>query len=142
MQGYCDLPYFFDKGVHFECQKCGACCTGDPGTVYVAKDEILTIAEFINFSVSIFKREYLYPFRDSYSIKEENDGRCRFYEYGCLIYPVRPLQCQVFPFWFENLRSPGNWKRVSRECPGIGQGRLYPREEILKIIDVQFTETR
>ena len=134
MEKLYNRSYFFDKGIFFECKRCGGCCTGSPGTVYVARLDISRIAEFLHIPESNFIEKYLYPFRDSYSIKEYSDGRCFFYEDGCLIYPVRPNQCKTFPFWFSNLRSEENWQRVSDECSGIGCGRLYSKEEIVEIV--------
>jgi Fe-S-cluster containining protein len=126
--------YFFDQGIHFECQRCGACCTGDPGIIYVDIDEVTRIAEYLSDGIPSFTDKYLFPLRAGYSIKEHSDGRCFFYNNGCTIYPVRPHQCKTYPFWFENLRSNKKWKRVLRECPGIGSGPLYPREKILEIV--------
>lgn len=126
--------YFFDQGIHFECQRCGACCTGDPGIVYVDTDEVKRIAEYLREEISSFIHKHLYPIRSGYSIKEYSDGRCFFYKNGCMIYPVRPHQCKTYPFWFENLRSNKKWKRVIKECPGIGCGPLYPVEKILEIV--------
>ncbi len=128
--------YFFDQGIKFECQKCGACCTGNPGIVYVDKNDILQIAKYLCVPVSQFMGKYLYPYKESYSIREEADGRCIFYEDGCTIYPVRPSQCKTFPFWFDNLRSQKKWRQVSVECPGIGQGHLYSKEQILEIVNL------
>jgi uncharacterized protein len=129
-----DRSYFFDQGIHFECQQCGACCTGDPGIVYVDTDEVIRIAEYLSEDISFLIDTYLLPLRAGYTIKEHSDGRCFFYHNGCIIYPVRPNQCKTYPFWFENLRSNKKWKRVKRECPGIGCGPLYPKEKILEII--------
>ena len=126
--------YFFDQGIHFECQQCGVCCTGDPGIIYVGKDELARIAEYLSLKVPFFIEKYLYSIKNGYSIRELADGRCSFYENGCTIYPVRPNQCKTFPFWFENLRSAKKWKRISRECPGIGCGPLYSKEQILEIV--------
>jgi len=126
--------YFFDQGICFECRQCGACCTGDPGTVYVNSDEIERIAEYFSVGVSDFIDGYLYPIKEGHSIKEHSDGRCLFYDNGCTIYPVRPEQCRTFPFWFENLRSSKKWKRTSDQCPGIGCGPRYSKVQILDIV--------
>jgi uncharacterized protein len=126
--------YFFDQGIHFECQQCGVCCTGDPGIIYVGKDELARISEYLSVQVSFFIEKYLYPIKNGYSIREHADGRCFFYENGCTIYPVRPNQCKTYPFWFENLRSAKKWKRICKECPGIGCGPLYSKEQILELV--------
>jgi Fe-S-cluster containining protein len=126
--------YFFDQGLRFACRQCGACCVGEPGTIYVSKTEIEVIAASTHLHVDQFKRQYLYPFKDSFSIKEDKQGRCLFFNEGCTIYTIRPLQCRTFPFWFCNLRSEKRWRHIKRQCPGIGSGRLYTRSEILKMI--------
>ncbi len=125
--------YFFDAGIRFQCLRCGACCTGEPGTIYVAQDEIVPLAAHLRLSVDDFIQQYLYPFKDSYSIGEHADGRCLFFDNGCTIYPLRPHQCRTFPFWFSNLRSEDRWRRIQDKCPGIGRGRLYRRDEILSL---------
>jgi hypothetical protein len=126
--------YFFDQGIQFECRRCGACCTGDPGIVYADKNEATRIAEYLSVEFSFFIGKYLYPLKGGYGIREHSGGRCFFYDNGCTVYPVRPHQCRTFPFWFENLRSVQKWRRVSEGCPGIGCGALYPKEKILKIV--------
>ncbi|MDA8138834.1 MAG: YkgJ family cysteine cluster protein [Desulfobacteraceae bacterium] len=126
-----ERPYFFDAGLRFECQRCGVCCTGAPGTIYMGPDEIDLVAGHCQISRQQFIATYLYPFKDSYSLREDDQGRCLFFNAGCTIYEVRPLQCRSFPFWFSNLRSPARWARLRQDCPGIGRGRLYSKEEIM-----------
>jgi len=135
LTGLPDRPYFFDKGIRFACTGCGACCTGAPGTVYMSSGDIRAAAIFLSLSERAFIRLYLYPFRDSYSIRESIGGSCLFYDRGCTIYPVRPLQCLTFPFWTRNLRSEKTWTQVASHCPGIDRGTLFTREEILDLID-------
>jgi Fe-S-cluster containining protein len=129
-----ERPYFFDAGIYFQCRQCGQCCVGEPGTIYVTKDEIATLAGHFRLTIPEFTERYLYPFKDSFSIGEDADGRCLFFDNGCTIYPLRPGQCRTFPFWFSNLRSESRWRRVEMACPGIGHGRRYGRDEILAII--------
>ena len=127
-------PYFFDAGIRFECQRCGQCCVGEPGTIYVTPEEINALARHLHLSVADFTQRCLYPFKDSYSIREHDDGRCLFFEEGCTIYDLRPGQCRTYPFWFSNLRSESTWRTIEKDCPGIGRGRRYSREEILAIV--------
>lgn len=126
--------YFFDAGIRFECQRCGACCTGDPGVVRINNQEIQSVADFLEMLPSELIRLHLRPIDGGFSIVEEADGRCRFFDQGCLIYPVRPFQCRTFPFWFNLMRSSRQWQQVLKECPGIGFGELYTRERILDIL--------
>jgi Fe-S-cluster containining protein len=127
-------PYFFDAGIYFACRRCGDCCVGDPGTIYVSEGEVNALAQHFKINSSDFIRRYLYPFKDSYSIREDDRGRCLFFDNGCSIYSLRPCQCRTFPFWFENLRSENRWQKVAHQCPGIGSGRLYSCEENLSIV--------
>lgn len=130
-----DRSYFFDRGIRFSCQQCGQCCVGEPGTIYVSKPEIETIASSLNLTIKNFTAQYLYPFKDSYSIKEDNEGRCLFFDEGCTIYTIRPLQCRTFPFWFSNMRSEQSWQEMKRQCRGIGYGRRFTKIEILEMVE-------
>ena len=49
---------------------------------------------------------------------------------GCLVRSSRPSQCRTWPFWPENIRSPRDWARAGRRCPGIDKGPLHSLEEI------------
>jgi len=130
-----ERSYFFDEGIFFSCLNCGACCTGNSGTIYLTEEEISAIADFLQISVSECKEKYLFPFRDSYSVKEKENGDCIFYHTGCKIQTVKPNQCSSYPFWLENLRSNYKWKQTKASCPGIGKGKLYSKEEILAIVE-------
>lgn len=128
-----DRSYFFDEGLQFTCRQCGACCTGAPGTIYVDINEIQHIAKALNITVASFIADYLSPYKDSYTIREDSEGRCLFYNEGCTIYRHRPVQCRTFPFWFDNVRSEKRWQEIAGQCPGIGQGRLYTKTEIITL---------
>ena len=126
--------YFFDVGLRFACTQCGQCCTGAPGIVYVAPNQLQPLAAHLGLSVPDTRQRFLAPWRDGHTIREKPDGRCAFYEDGCTIYPVRPTQCRTWPFWLNNLRSQTRWDQVAGQCPGIGCGRHYTREEILTLV--------
>lgn len=126
--------YFFDDGIRFACRRCGGCCTGAPGIVRVSDREIAAIAAHVKMPVLRFTERYLRPWESGQGIKEDPNGRCLFFQDGCRIYPVRPMQCKTFPFWFVNLRSEAQWTAIGRQCPGIGHGRRYTRQEILALV--------
>jgi Fe-S-cluster containining protein len=127
-------PYFFDPGIRFQCQGCGACCTGAPGVVRVDAQEAAGIAAFLELPLQQVVDTCLFPWEDGYSVREDDDGRCLFYENGCRIYPVRPAQCRTYPFWISILRSEARWESIRRQCPGIGRGRRYTKADILDIL--------
>ncbi|MBI5594021.1 MAG: YkgJ family cysteine cluster protein [Deltaproteobacteria bacterium] len=126
--------YFFDAGIHFECLRCGACCTGDPGIIRISQQEIRLLADFLKMPVPDLTRIHLRPLSEGFSIAENADGSCRFYDQRCRIYPVRPLQCRTYPFWFSQMRSKWQWEKTLSQCPGIGNGILYSRERILDML--------
>lgn len=122
------------SGIRFSCQRCGRCCTGASGTIYVQPNELASIATFLGTSRTRLKMECMLPFRAGYTIREKVNGDCLFYSDLCLIYPVRPQQCRSFPFWKKNLRTQEDWEEVQRDCPGIGQGPLYTPRDIERFL--------
>ncbi len=126
-----DTPWFRD-GLSFECTRCGACCTGAPGYVWVNVDEMQRLAEHLGLSIEIFSRKYVRRVGNRYSLIERPNGDCVFWDrqHGCTVYASRPVQCQTWPFWPENLESPEDWRRTTEACPGSGRGPHFSLEEI------------
>src|SRR5438132_682079 len=126
---------WYKDGLKFECTRCGNCCTGAPGFVWVSLPEIYRIAEFLGLNDRDFGKKFLRKVDQRISLIEKPNGECIFYDQGCSIYPVRPSQCRTFPFWSENLRSGGSWKKAAAQCPGMDQGRLFSENEINALIN-------
>lgn len=126
-----DLPWYRD-GLAFECTRCGACCTGAPGFVWVNVEEITRLAEFRGESIGQFSKKYVRRVRNRYSLIERPGGDCIFWDKaaGCTVYSARPVQCRTWPFWPENIATPEDWAHVMRVCPGSGGGRWFNLEEI------------
>ena len=124
-------PWYRD-GLAFTCTRCGDCCTGSPGYVWVTIDEMRRIAEFRGETVEAFAERYVRLVGDRFSLIEKPGGDCVFWsvEGGCAVYSARPDQCRTWPFWPENLASPDAWEQVREVCPGSGQGRVYTIGEI------------
>jgi Fe-S-cluster containining protein len=116
----------------FSCTRCGACCTGAPGYVWVSADEIQQLAEFRGETIEQFTARFVRQVGDRYSLIEKPGGDCIFWDKqaGCTVYPARPRQCRAWPFWPENVATRCAWDRVQEVCPGAGQGRLYSLAEI------------
>jgi Fe-S-cluster containining protein len=126
-----EAPWYRD-GLSFECTRCGACCTGAPGYVWVIAEEIARLAEFRGETVEQFSRRFVRRVGSRYSLVEKPGGDCIFWDrqVGCTVYPARPVQCQTWPFWPENVESPEAWEHVEGVCPGSGRGRWFSVEEI------------
>ncbi len=122
-------PWYKD-GLRFACTQCGNCCSGEPGYVWVTRDDIARIAAFRGQRPDDLSRRFVRRVGVRHSLTEKPNGDCVFLvrENGkaiCGIYPVRPLQCRTWPFWSENLRTPADWAATAQGCPGLNKGRLY-----------------
>ena len=129
-------PWYRD-GLAFSCTRCGACCTGAPGYVWVGAEEIECSRPTAYQSVQEFSNTAR-PGKAGhrYSLVERPGGDCIFWDKkaGCTVYPARPVQCQTWPFWPENVEQPEDWDHVRSVCPGSGKGRVYTVDEILSSI--------
>ncbi|MFC1805576.1 YkgJ family cysteine cluster protein [Planctomycetota bacterium] len=127
---------WYHAGLRFECQRCGHCCRGEPGYVWVRDPEIVAIARLLSLSREEFLLRYCRQVFGDISLIERPDGDCIFWsDGGCEIYPVRPVQCRTFPFWREYVRSPKGWVLAATRCPGCDQGPLFTAEEIRRSVN-------
>lgn len=124
---------WYSEGLQFTCSGCGDCCTGDPGYVWLNKQEIADMAAAMEMSVEAFEAQFVREVGIRKSLKElpksydcvllDADRKCR-------VYAARPRQCRTWPFWDSTLKSPKAWAETCDICPGSGKGRLYTLEEI------------
>jgi Fe-S-cluster containining protein len=126
-------PWYHD-GLRFECTRCGNCCTGAPGYVWLDDDEIRAIAEHRGEPRDEIVARFTRSAHRGRTLREKSNGDCVFFERGrgCTIYPVRPRQCRTWPFWESNLRTESAWERTCLVCPGSGKGELISAEEITR----------
>lgn len=125
-------PWYAD-GLKFNCTQCGNCCTGTPGHVWLDEDEIQAIAEYLDKPLGEIRLFHTRSVRGKISLTEFGNGDCTFFDphgRGCTIYPVRPKQCQTWPFWNSNLSSKSAWESIKKDCPGAGAGNFVAFEEI------------
>lgn len=125
-------PWYKD-GLRFTCTQCGDCCTGEPGYVWVTDDEIRRIAEYRGISLGEMRINHIKLALGRVSLREFANGDCTFLDGAtrrCTIYPVRPAQCQTWPFWNSNLETEEAWQHVTQVCPGAGCGELVQLEQI------------
>jgi uncharacterized protein len=129
-QAKSDKPWYAD-GLRFSCTRCGNCCRG-PGYVWVDDEEIALLADHFEMETEAFTKVYTRKVGRSHSLREQANDDCIFFdqEQGCLVYEVRPRQCQTWPFWEHNLETPTDWKAIKPRCPGSGKGQLFSIEEI------------
>ncbi len=121
---------WYKEGLRFECQKCGNCCRGEPGVVWISKREVKNISNSMGISPDLFAKKYLRFINGRISLLEHDNGDCVMYNSGCTVYETRPLQCRTFPYWTSNLKTRTEWKEQKKMCPGIGKGKLYSVNDI------------
>jgi Fe-S-cluster containining protein len=129
---------WYQHGLRFGCTRCGNCCTGAPGHVWVDEEEIKAIALQRGEPIEQALAQYTRPTDRGRSLREKENGDCIFYDRkeGCTIYAVRPRQCRTWPFWESNVSTPEAWQQTCAVCPGAGQGELVTEEEITRRLKV------
>lgn len=114
--------FSFDPKACLECE--GNCCRGESGYIWVNRDEIKKISEFLGLSEDEFIKNCLKKVKYRFTIKEifvKGEYQCLFFDSEkkrCEIYPVRPTQCRTFPFW-DRYKDKKYINEVCKECPGI-----------------------
>jgi hypothetical protein len=122
---------WYAGGLRFSCTQCGNCCTGEPGYVWVTREDIQRISRFLGREDDWLPKEELRRVGFKYSLTEKSNGDCIYLKRTddgkrvCGIYPVRPLQCRTWPFWTVNLKSPERWADAADMCPGMNNGKTY-----------------
>ena len=129
---------WFEAGLRFTCTRCGDCCTGEPGYVWVEEEHLAAIAQHLGEPLEEVRGLYTRATTRGRTLREKGNGDCVFYdrEKGCTVYPVRPPQCRTWPFWESNVSTPERWRRTCEVCPGSGRGELIPAEEITRRLQV------
>ena len=126
---------WYASGLRFQCRRCGACCTGAPGYVWLQAGEAAAIAVRLGIGHEDFLSRHTRRVFGLLSLKEDPDGRCVLFEAerGCRVYEARPLQCRTWPFWPRIVATRAAWEREAAECPGMGEGELFGAEEIERL---------
>jgi uncharacterized protein len=104
----------------FECKQCGACCFGEGG-ISVDSAEAERIAGFLGITRESFLSTYCYSTHGRVYIGTGQDRYCIFYhpERQCIIHPVKPGPCTLWPFYPALLRDRDAWDLAKDACPGL-----------------------
>lgn len=139
--------FAYPKGVCFKCIKCAICC-GDTENrvrhILLLKEETEQIAINTSMSVAEFATEivglepYVYEMR-----KTPEDGQCMFLkDKVCAIYGLRPLICRFYPFKLEKTKNGKHKFLYTRECPGVGTGKLLGKEYFERLLQRAFSRIK
>ncbi len=129
-----DKPWF-DEGLRFKCTGCGKCCTGSPGYVFLSETDMERLSAHLSLSLEEFAKKYTRLVEGQYALLDRPSfGDCIFLEKNrCNVYEARPIQCQTFPWWIDNLRDPEDWKAAAERCEGIN----HPEAPIVPSLQIQ-----
>ncbi|MBX7103049.1 MAG: YkgJ family cysteine cluster protein [Gemmataceae bacterium] len=127
---------WYAAGLAFTCTRCGNCCTGAPGFVWLSDAEVSSLAGACGLPDDQFEQVYTRAVGGRISLREKANGDCVFFESGtgCTVYDARPTQCRTWPFWEKTAGTPEAWVRTQTGCPGAGHGTLISAEEITRRI--------
>jgi hypothetical protein len=129
-----DAEPWYAQGLRFRCTACGQCCTGEPGHVWVDKEEVRRMAKARGLSARVFGERFVRRVGRRLSLVERENGDCCMLKDGrCTVYAVKPVRCSTFPFWDPVLADRRSWEEAAERCEGIGQGDLYDLQEIERI---------
>lgn len=113
----------------FDCHRCGHCCSGGSGHVWVEDHEVERLARRLDLSEEAFRARHLRTVPDPrtghlrQSLREDGagGGPCRLLEgrNHCTVYEDRPAHCRTFPYWPSVLEDEQGFARASEVCPGI-----------------------
>jgi Fe-S-cluster containining protein len=126
-----DEPWYAPKGLSFRCTACGACCSGEPGHVWLRDADVQRLAKAKAMTPEAFAKRYTRRVGARLSLTERANGDCAMLEGGkCSVYDVKPAACSTFPFWKEVVRTKATWDAAAEDCPGMNHGDVYDAAEI------------
>lgn len=88
------------------------------------------MAAHLRLDVPAFLKKYTEKADGFTSLVSRPDGPCVFYQDGCTIYPVRPIQCSTFPFWGDVVKSPHRWQEQAQKCKGMNKGKIWEVDKV------------
>ncbi len=107
----------------FACTRCGHCCSGGAGHVWVEEHEIEALAKVLGMSPARFAERHLRRAGERLSLRESANegGRCALLvgTNTCSVYAARPGHCRRFPYWESVLGDPAAFEAARATCPGI-----------------------
>lgn len=120
----------------FECQRCGYCCTHEPGYVFLSRLDLDNLTSYLNMKEEDFIARFCvvahFGWESRLSLREKSNHDCIFWKAGegCTVYPVRPVQCRTYPVWPGIIANQKSWDEEALKCPGMNKGAILTDSEI------------
>jgi Fe-S-cluster containining protein len=130
-----DAPWYA-AGLAFSCRRCGDCCRGPGGYVWVTEAEAGDLSAALGLSLAAFAAKMLRNTPSGLALIDSAGGDCVLLgpDGRCRVYANRPRQCRTWPWWAENLSSSRRWNDLAARCPGMNQGARHSRPDIEKAL--------
>lgn len=139
----------------FQCHRCGHCCTGGEGAVWLAEGEVEAMAARLGMTPAAFRAAHVRTLPDPRSgelresLRERPEssggsgGRCVLLEGAnhCSVYEDRPAHCRTFPYWPSVLEDEGGFEAARATCPGIAKEVVgEARDEAFRRLEALYAE--
>lgn len=96
----------------FNCIKCGTCCRVK-GYIILTFLDVIRLSQHLIMSVNDILNQFTHYSTDSRQILLEIP--CKFQKENlCSVYPARPIQCIMYPFWGEILQAENS--EMEQKC--------------------------
>ncbi|MDR1086430.1 MAG: YkgJ family cysteine cluster protein [Deltaproteobacteria bacterium] len=103
----------------FKCQRCAGCCYGRGG-IWLNRAGRRQAAGHLGMTVGEFTDSCLTWESGLWSVGVGAAGRCLLLSGSrCLIQPVKPLMCRVWPFFDGPLHDEATFREARAACPGL-----------------------
>jgi Fe-S-cluster containining protein len=104
----------------FKCLTCGECCYGEGG-IFLEEGEVERISDFLKLTAEVFISTACEGRHGKLYLRTGTDGFCIYFDSkeSCLIHPVKPLRCSLWPFFPAIVNDKDNWELAKEACPGI-----------------------
>ena len=119
---------WYSGGLAFECTRCGHCCTGDPGFVWVTEEELAAIAKFLGGPFEKYGTSTPGNLAAGSTLRETSQRRLRFLRppEGLHDLPGPPAAVPHVAVLGEQRRDPRGLGADLRRLPRVGDGRGDP----------------
>lgn len=127
-----DAHFDYPKRVRFHCTRCTLCC-GDTKAkdrhILMLEREAKRISQRVSKPVEAFACRISGREPYVFEMQKIKEGRCVFLAGNiCNIYTSRPLICRYYPFQLKTLENGLHAFYSTKECPGVGAGRLLRKD--------------
>ena len=83
-----DPPPWYADGLQFTCAQCGNCCTGGPGYVWISREEIVRLAEFLKTTPQEIVEKYCRKVEGRFTLQERRTPQGL---YDCIFLKEQPV---------------------------------------------------